>query len=102
MDLKTACEIRGLTQEDLATLTGLGQSHIVAIEAGHIVPRAHTRNKLEGILGGQVDWVSTLAQDKAHIGYALKDLLNFEEPGLDERIRFCKQYLSALEKTTTT
>ena len=100
-DLKTIREMRRWTQQELAEATGLSQPHLVSIESGQLLPRKSTRQKITGILGQEIDWVSTLTRDKGHIGYALKELLNFQEPGVDERIRFCKQYLSALEKLTS-
>jgi transcriptional regulator with XRE-family HTH domain len=98
MDLKACRESRKLTQSDLADLTGLGQSHLAGIETGKMVPRKGTRQKIEQVLGRRVDWISTLAQDRSHIGHALIQLLNHEEPGIEERIKFSKQYLNALDQ----
>jgi transcriptional regulator with XRE-family HTH domain len=99
-DLKTVRESKGLTQQDVTSMTGLPQGHIARIESGSLLPRRRTRVRLEQILGSEIDWVSTLSRDRGHIGYALNELLNLKEPGVDERIRFCKQYLTALERLT--
>jgi len=93
--------MRRLTQQELAEVTGVSQPHIAAIESGQLLPRRRTREKLTGILGPEIDWVTTYAADKGHIGYALRELLNVEEPGVQERLRFCRQYLHALEKLTS-
>ena len=99
-DLKTIREMRRLTQQELAETTGLSQPHLTALESGQLFPRRRTRQRVERILGPEIDWVSTLTRDKGHIGYALKELLNTDEPGLPERLKFCRQYLHALETLT--
>ena len=99
-DLKTIRELKRLTQKDLAEVIGVNQSHIACIESGQMLPRQSTRQKIEGILGSEIDWVSTYASDRVHIGHALKQLINTEHPGVEERLRFCRQYLHALETLT--
>ena len=87
-----------LTQEDLASLTGLSQGHLAAIEGGQYLPQKRTRKRLERILGSEVNWLTTYAKDRGHIGYALRDLINAEEPGAGDRIKYCKQYLQELNR----
>lgn len=100
-DLKSIRQEKGLTQQDLAGLIGMRQGSLAEIERGKRLPRKATRSKISGILGSEIDWVSTLTRDKGHIGYTLKELLNFQEPGVQERLKFCRQYLNALEKLNT-
>jgi transcriptional regulator with XRE-family HTH domain len=94
-DLKSIREAKNLTQNDLAGLSGLPQSHISAIELGKLAANKRTRRRLERVLG-PVNWLTTLAVDRSHIGYALKELINLDHPGVRNRINFCKQYLNEL------
>lgn len=99
-DLKSTRLQKGLTQEDLAqNLLGVRPATLAAIENGLSVPHRTTRARIESILG-EIDWLSTLAADRGHIGYALQELINADAPGVDERLRFCRQYLQVLETLT--
>jgi len=97
-DLRSIRNSAGLTQDDLAQLCGLSQSHIASIESGKLLPQKRTRAKLERLLGSEINWLTTLAQDRDHIGYALNELINTDEPGVSERIHYCRQYLHELSK----
>lgn len=97
-DLRTVRELRKLTQDDLAEITGISQPHLASIESGKHLPNSRTRKRLERILGSEINWLTTLAQDRGHIGFALRELINAEEPGATERIKYCRQYLNELEK----
>jgi len=97
-DLRTIREERNLSQQDLADLTGLSQSHIANIESGQLLPNSRTCKRIEKVLGSEINWLTTLAQDRGHIGYALRELINSEAPGSSDRILFCKQYLNELNK----
>ena len=97
-DLRTVREQKRLTQEDLAQLSGLAQSHIAGIETGKFLPQKRTRQRIERLIGSEVNWLTTLARDRSHIGFALNELINSEAPGVGDRIKYCKQYLSELEK----
>ncbi len=97
-DLKSVREAKKLTQMDLSEISGLPQSHIAKIENGQLLPRKATRVKLERLIGSEVNWLTTLAQDRGHIGYALNELINAEEPGVADRILYAKQYLNELNK----
>jgi transcriptional regulator with XRE-family HTH domain len=97
-NLRTLRRAKGLTQMDLSDLIGVSQSALAEVETGKRLPRKTTRRKIERILGNEIDWISTLSRDKGHIGYALKELINLQEPGAEERIKFSRQYLTALEK----
>ena len=97
-DLKSVREAKKLTQMDLSEISGLPQSHIAKIENGQLLPNHRTRRRIERILGSEVNWLTTLAQDRGHIGFALNKLINAEEPGVTDRIKYCKQYLNELEK----
>lgn len=99
-DLKTIRQQKNLTQSNLSELSGLSQPHIVALESGQFLPRRKTRQRIERILGSEIDWVATYAADRDHIGYVLKELLNPQEPGMEDRLKFCKQYLHAIETLT--
>jgi len=100
-DLKTVREEKRLTQVDLAQLSGLPQSHIASIETGEYLPQLRTRQRIERLIGSEINWLTTLAQDRGHIGYALNKLINAEEPGVTNRIKYAKQYLTELEKMLT-
>ena len=97
-DLKSVREGKKLTQMDLSEISGLPQSHIAKIENGQLLPNHRTRLRIERILGSEVNWLITFAQDRGHIGYVLRELINSEEPGAIERIRYAKQYLQELGK----
>jgi len=63
MKLKDIREKRGVTQEQLADLSGVHQSVISAIERGHTLsPRLDTLKKLAGALGASVE--ELVAEDK--------------------------------------
>ncbi|HBR02294.1 helix-turn-helix domain-containing protein [Syntrophomonas curvata] len=63
MNLKGIREKRGLTQEQLADLSGVHQSVISAIERGQTLsPRLDTLKKLAGALGASVE--ELVAEDK--------------------------------------
>ena len=97
-DLKSVREAKKLTQIDLSEISGLHQSHIAKIENGQLLPNAQTRRRLERLLGSEINWLTTLAQDRGHIGYALNELINMDEPGVTNRIKYARQYLCELEK----
>lgn len=101
-DLKHIREQKNLTQDDLASLSGLAQSHIASIETGQYLPQLKTRTKIEQLLGTEVNWLTTLAQDRGNIGYALNQLINAEAPGVEDRIKFVKQYLNELSNMMKT
>ena len=55
MDIKTARESKGLTQEALAKLIGTARSTVAMWETGESLPRADKLPELAGILGVTVD-----------------------------------------------
>ena len=97
-ELKKIREQKGLTQSDLASLTGISQPHIASIESGKLLPNNSTRRKIEKILGSEVDWLKTFSADLLHVGFALQELVNLREPGAGKRIQYCRRYLNELEK----
>ena len=97
-DLKTIREQKLLTQDDLASLSGISQPHLASIENGRILPNSRTRKRIERLLGSEINWLTTYARDRSHIGYALRELINAEDPGAGDRINYCKQCLSELNK----
>ena len=99
-DLRTVRKEKRLSQQDLSDLIGMSQSALTEVETGKRLPQRKTRERVEQILGSEIDWLSTLASDRGHIGYALNELINSGEPGLLERLKFCRQYLHALETLT--
>ena len=86
-DLESVIEGKKLTQMDLSEISELQQSHIAKIENGQLLPNPRTRRRLERLLGSEINWLTTLAQDRGHIGFALNKLINAEEPGVTDRIK---------------
>lgn len=48
--IRQLCKKRGLSQEDLAILTGLQRSHVALIQRGEMPPRVSTLRKIAGAL----------------------------------------------------
>ncbi len=81
IDLRTVRQKRGLTVYDLAS-GQLRLATVIEIETGKRVPRRKTREKLEAMLGKEIDWRATLAgPDRTHIMYALSEFVNEYGPG---------------------
>lgn len=99
-DLRTTRLQRSLTLEDLASLAGLRSATLQEIETGKRLPRRSTQIKIERILG-KVDWMDTLSADRSHIGWALRELVNLDAPGVEQRIKYARKYLTALESLNT-
>lgn len=59
---------KGLTQSELAELSGISQTQISKIESGYVYPQASTRAKIEKVFG-EVDFIATRLQRPCHLGY---------------------------------
>jgi transcriptional regulator with XRE-family HTH domain len=57
--VKAARKASGLTQESLASLAGVQQPTVSAVERGHQDPTLQTVNRLLNAIGGQVTWLPT-------------------------------------------
>jgi len=62
MDLRDSRELKKLSQEKLAVLSGVTQPTISMIETGKATPHATTRRKLEKVLGRRINWLPTKDQ----------------------------------------
>lgn len=89
----------GISQESLAELAHTFQEHLSAIESGKHLPRQKTRKQLESLLGNEIDWEKTLAGDRDHVLYAVKEFIQVDEVGASDRISFLKQCLELLSET---
>ena len=97
-DLRSIRHSAGLTQDNLAQLTGLSQPHIASIEAGVVLPRKRTRKRIEGLLGAEIDWQQTLSSDKEHVTRQMIEMLNLQAEGVLERIGHVKRVLHTIEQ----
>ena len=57
-NLQKSRKRRGMTQEQLASLTGICQENLSAIERGKWKTNEDTREKIESVLG-KIDWIET-------------------------------------------
>ncbi len=101
-DLRTVREQKLLTQQDLASLSGLPQSHLSALENGRYLPNKRTRNSIERLLGSQVDWQQTVTGDKDYITAKMIELINLEAANVQERIGLVKRVLHTIEQQLKT
>lgn len=95
-DLRTTRQSKGLRLQDLASGM-LRTATISEIEAGKRLPRLKTRNQIESIIG-PVSWEKTLAGDKEHLLYVLREFINPDQPGAKSRIAFTKQALTLIDE----
>ena len=99
-DLRTIRKSKGLTIDDLSGLLGVRPATIVEVETGKRTPRRQTIQKIESLLGAEVDWRATLSgEDRLHIMLQMVTLLNEQAGGVKERIQFCRQCLQVIEET---
>ena len=56
MTLRQARHRRGLTQQQLAVLTGVAQPTVANWECGHHIPHPHLKARVEATLNAAIDW----------------------------------------------
>ena len=54
---------RGMTQEQLAELTGVARQSIISIEKGHFMPSIETALRISRALGAPVERIFRLTED---------------------------------------
>jgi len=63
LSVKQARTMKGLTQLQVARATGLTQTTMSLIEKGKVFPRTSTQEKLKALLGTDIDFGLTWAQN---------------------------------------
>lgn len=69
MTLAEARQRKNMTQNQLAELTDMTQTQLSRIESGWCFPFQSSREKINKVLGVEVDYVSTRLQKPCHRGF---------------------------------